>query len=152
MMEMLARFERGESEGGEGGDVNGLEELLKGMGGIGGEQDAVDEEVAADEGFDALETLKLRLSDGSDLGSSDDMRNWSKADILLFFHRKHGTPRSARTLTTVASRTIPLAHLGSRLRSSSTPTGQPRRQRAKSSGRWICTVVHARKQERPLGA
>jgi hypothetical protein len=75
MMEMLARFERGESGSGEGGDVNGLEELLKGMGGIGGEQEAVDEEAAADEGFDALETLKLRLSDGSDLGSSDEMLN-----------------------------------------------------------------------------
>lgn len=81
-MEMLARFERGETEGGEGGDVNGLEELLKGMGGIDGEQETVEEE-AADEGFDALETLKQRLSDGSDLGSFDAMLDQSEADILF---------------------------------------------------------------------
>lgn len=70
MMEMLARFERGDAEGGNGSDINGLEELLKGMGGVDGEHQRVDEEAAADEGFDALELLKLRLSDTSDLGSS----------------------------------------------------------------------------------
>ena len=68
MMEMLARFERGESGGGDGTEVNGLEELLRGMGGTEREQEHVDEDAEVDEGLDALEMLKLRLDDGSDLG------------------------------------------------------------------------------------
>ena len=70
MMEMLARFERGESEGGNGSDANGLEELLRGMGLTSGKQESVNEDAEADEGFDALEMLKLRLDDGADLGWS----------------------------------------------------------------------------------
>lgn len=68
MMEMLARFERGESDGGDGTEVNGLEELLRGMGGTEEENERVNEDAEVDEGFDALEMLKLRLDDGSDLG------------------------------------------------------------------------------------
>ena len=69
MMEMLARFERGETEGGDGGDVNGLEELLKGIGGLeGGESGAGGEEGAEEEGFDELEALIQRLGAGTDTG------------------------------------------------------------------------------------
>lgn len=71
MMEMLARFERGETEGGDGSDVNGLEELLKGMGGLEDAEDQpAEEEGGEEEGFDVLEALKQRLSDNSDLGQS----------------------------------------------------------------------------------
>jgi hypothetical protein len=44
VMEMLARFERGQTEGGDASGVNGLEELLKGMGGLEGAPDDVVEE------------------------------------------------------------------------------------------------------------
>jgi hypothetical protein len=76
MMEMLARFERGASEGGGSGDgssVNGLEELLKGMGGLSQEDEGrgariVEGNEDDEDGFEALEALKVRLSDNPDLG------------------------------------------------------------------------------------
>lgn len=73
-MEMLARFERGESEGGGSGDassVNGLEEVLKGMGGWSQDDDGTEahiEEEDDEDGFAALEALKTKLSENPDLG------------------------------------------------------------------------------------
>ncbi|GHJ85112.1 hypothetical protein NliqN6_1514 [Naganishia liquefaciens] len=85
MMEMLARFERRESEGGNGSDANGLEELLRGMGLTSGKQESVNEDAEADEGFDALEMLKLRLDDGADL---DNMDLQGLLDLLPPSHRE----------------------------------------------------------------
>ncbi|KAJ9114105.1 hypothetical protein QFC20_001621 [Naganishia adeliensis] len=85
MMEMLARFERGETEGGNGSDVNGLEELLKGMGGLeGGKGQAGGEEGAEEEGFEELEALIQRLGDGSDI---DNMDLQEILDLLPPSHR-----------------------------------------------------------------
>jgi hypothetical protein len=68
MMEMLARFERGETEGGDGSGANGLEELLKGMGGLEGGMSEVVEEGAEEEGLEELEALIQRLGTGGDTG------------------------------------------------------------------------------------
>jgi hypothetical protein len=85
MMEMLARFERGETEGGDGSGVNGLEELLKGMGGLEDAEQPAEEEGGEEEGFDVLEALKQRLSDNSDLGQSIVHSHGSHRLTTFFF-------------------------------------------------------------------
>ncbi|KAJ9110321.1 hypothetical protein QFC19_001724 [Naganishia cerealis] len=79
MMEMLNRFERGDTEGdsGEGSTMNGIEELLKGMGGL--SQDDEGRDVEDDDGdgdedeFEALEALRAQLSDDANLEAADKL-------------------------------------------------------------------------------
>ncbi|KAJ9117521.1 hypothetical protein QFC22_004371 [Naganishia vaughanmartiniae] len=95
MMEMLARFERGESEGGGSGDgstVNGLEELLKGMGGISENDEsggAHIEEEDDEEGFEALMALKMQLSENPDLASFHQLENMDMQDLVNLLPPAH---------------------------------------------------------------
>lgn len=115
MMEMLARFERGETDGGSGPDA--LEELLKGMGRLGsGDDSAGGDEVGQEEEYNDLEALVQRLGDSADTGQriSDGLADHGLTSLIFVAYRRHGPSRDTRPPASRSSREIPVTRFQSR--------------------------------------